>query len=156
MAGNLRPLALQATAGAIAGKITTQDSCPSAHHRPCRLACGLPPFALQVLLQLVAENNIVMTDIINKLGVHERFDIAWKHVNYGGCPGVGWRSSGGGLRLAAGSIRPLGPLLLECARVASWCGMSLLPSTAGGPPPRLGPAAAACCQVPPTDSAYFC
>ncbi|KAI3426339.1 hypothetical protein D9Q98_008712 [Chlorella vulgaris] len=37
----------------------------------------------QVLLQLVAENNIVMTDIINKLGVHERFDIAWKHVNYG-------------------------------------------------------------------------
>jgi hypothetical protein len=38
---------------------------------------------LQVLLQLVAENNIVMTDIINKLGVHERFDIAWKHVNYG-------------------------------------------------------------------------
>ena len=39
---------------------------------------------LQVLLQLVAENNIVMTDIINKLGVHERFDIAWKHVNYGG------------------------------------------------------------------------
>jgi hypothetical protein len=38
-----------------------------------------------VLLQLVAENNIVMTDIINKLGVHERFDVAWKHVNYGGC-----------------------------------------------------------------------
>ena len=36
-----------------------------------------------MLLQLVAENNIVMTDIINKLGVHERFDIAWKHVNYG-------------------------------------------------------------------------
>ncbi|KAL4448324.1 hypothetical protein ABPG75_005543 [Micractinium tetrahymenae] len=36
-----------------------------------------------VLLQLVAENNIVMTDIINKLGVHERFDIAWKHVSYG-------------------------------------------------------------------------
>lgn len=40
---------------------------------------------VQVLLQLVAENNIVMTDIINKLGVHERFDIAWKHANYGGC-----------------------------------------------------------------------
>ncbi|KAL4433278.1 hypothetical protein ABPG77_003326 [Micractinium sp. CCAP 211/92] len=39
--------------------------------------------ASRVLLQLVAENNIVMTDIINKLGVHERFDIAWKHVNYG-------------------------------------------------------------------------
>lgn len=49
-----------------------------------------PPALSQVLLQLVAENNIVMTDIINKLGVHERFDIAWKHVNYGGpcrCPG---------------------------------------------------------------------
>ena len=26
----------------------------------------------QVLLQLVAENNIVMTEIISKLGVHER------------------------------------------------------------------------------------
>ena len=26
----------------------------------------------KLLLQLVAENNIVMTDIINKLGVHER------------------------------------------------------------------------------------
>ncbi|GAB4817342.1 hypothetical protein N2152v2_004388 [Parachlorella kessleri] len=37
----------------------------------------------QVLLQMVAENNIVMTDIINKLGVHERYDIAWKHVQYG-------------------------------------------------------------------------
>ncbi len=43
----------------------------------------IPIIPLQVLLQLVAENNIVMTDIINKLGVHERFDIAWKHVNYG-------------------------------------------------------------------------
>jgi hypothetical protein len=37
----------------------------------------------------VAENNIVMTDIINKLGVHERFDIAWKHVNYGGWAALG-------------------------------------------------------------------
>jgi len=37
----------------------------------------------QELLQLVAENNIVMTEIISKLGVHERFDIAWKHVQYG-------------------------------------------------------------------------
>lgn len=37
----------------------------------------------QVLLQLVAENNIVMTDIISKLGLHERYDIAWKHVECG-------------------------------------------------------------------------
>lgn len=36
-----------------------------------------------VLLQLVAENNIVMTDIISKLGVHERYDIAWKFAKYG-------------------------------------------------------------------------
>jgi hypothetical protein len=27
----------------------------------------------EVVLKLVAENNIVMTDIINKLGVHERW-----------------------------------------------------------------------------------
>lgn len=37
----------------------------------------------QELLQLVAENNIVMTEIISKLGVHERFDIAWKYAQYG-------------------------------------------------------------------------
>lgn len=37
----------------------------------------------QVLLQLVAENNIVMTEIISKLGVHERYDIAWKDAKYG-------------------------------------------------------------------------
>lgn len=37
----------------------------------------------QVLLRLVAENNIVMTEIISKLGVHERYDIAWKYVQYG-------------------------------------------------------------------------
>lgn len=37
----------------------------------------------QVLLQLVAENNIVMTEIISKLGFHERFDIAWKYAQYG-------------------------------------------------------------------------
>ena len=37
----------------------------------------------QVLLRLVAENNIVMAEIISKLGVHERYDIAWKYVQYG-------------------------------------------------------------------------
>lgn len=37
----------------------------------------------QMLLRLVAENNIVMTEIISKLGVHERYDIAWKHFHYG-------------------------------------------------------------------------
>lgn len=37
----------------------------------------------QVLLQLVAENNIVMSDIISKLGVHERFDVAWREAKYG-------------------------------------------------------------------------
>eukprot|EP00887_Chlorella_sp_A99_P004232 scaffold15.g4232.t1 len=37
----------------------------------------------EALLKLVAENNIVMTDIISKLGLHERYDIAWKHVQYG-------------------------------------------------------------------------
>lgn len=34
----------------------------------------------QHLLSLVAENNIVMTEIIAKLGVHERYDIAWKVI----------------------------------------------------------------------------
>lgn len=37
----------------------------------------------QELLRLVAENNIVMTDIVSKLGVHERFDVAWKSVPHG-------------------------------------------------------------------------
>lgn len=37
----------------------------------------------QMLLQLVAENNIVMSDIISKLGVHERFDVAWREAKYG-------------------------------------------------------------------------
>lgn len=36
-----------------------------------------------VLLQLVAENNIVMSDIISKLGLHERFDVAWREAKYG-------------------------------------------------------------------------
>lgn len=35
------------------------------------------------LLAMVAENNILMTDIISKLGLHERYDIAWKDVQYG-------------------------------------------------------------------------
>lgn len=35
------------------------------------------------LLRLVAENNITLTDIINKLGVNERFDVAWKYAQYG-------------------------------------------------------------------------
>lgn len=30
------------------------------------------------LLSLVAENNMILTDIIAKLGLQERFDIAWK------------------------------------------------------------------------------
>ncbi|KFM25255.1 hypothetical protein F751_3935 [Auxenochlorella protothecoides] len=37
----------------------------------------------QELLRLVAENNVIMTDIITKLGVNERYDIAWKYVQYG-------------------------------------------------------------------------
>lgn len=43
---------------------------------------ALIPAPPQVLLQLVAENNLVMTDLISKLGLHERYDIAWKHVRY--------------------------------------------------------------------------
>lgn len=35
------------------------------------------------LLRLVAENNDLMTDVIIKLGVNDRFDIAWKYVQYG-------------------------------------------------------------------------
>jgi hypothetical protein len=37
-----------------------------------------------VLHPQVAENNIVMSDIISKLGVHERFDVAWREAKYGG------------------------------------------------------------------------
>ncbi|KDD75943.1 hypothetical protein H632_c425p1 [Helicosporidium sp. ATCC 50920] len=35
------------------------------------------------LLRLVASNNIALADIISKLGVHERFDVAWKTPEYG-------------------------------------------------------------------------
>ncbi|KAK2079665.1 hypothetical protein QBZ16_002060 [Prototheca wickerhamii] len=35
------------------------------------------------LLRLVAEGNDLMTDVITKLGVNDRFDIAWKYVQYG-------------------------------------------------------------------------
>ncbi|KAK9829572.1 hypothetical protein WJX72_006550 [[Myrmecia] bisecta] len=34
------------------------------------------------LLKLVAENNVIATDIISKLGVNERFDLAWKNAEY--------------------------------------------------------------------------
>jgi len=34
------------------------------------------------LLSLVAENNMILTDIIAKLGLQERFDIAWKSTQH--------------------------------------------------------------------------
>lgn len=33
------------------------------------------------LLQMVAQNNLLFSDIVSKLGIMERFDIAWKHTN---------------------------------------------------------------------------
>jgi hypothetical protein len=64
----------------------------------------------------------VMTDIINKLGVHERFDIAWKHVNYGawGFP------QKGALRLRAekdgGRVGPHAEASAACELDGgSWC-----------------------------------
>jgi uncharacterized Rmd1/YagE family protein len=33
------------------------------------------------LLQMVATNNLLFLDIISKLGIMERFDIAWKNTN---------------------------------------------------------------------------
>ncbi len=33
------------------------------------------------LLQMVATNNLLFLDIISKLGIMERFDIAWKNNN---------------------------------------------------------------------------
>ena len=51
-----------------------------AARRPCSLTRSLT----HVLHPQVAENNIVMSDIISKLGVHERFDVAWREAKYGG------------------------------------------------------------------------
>ena len=66
-------------------------SCPPAPPTyPAQESQSIGKINKQVLLQLVAENNIVMTDIINKLGVHERFDIAWKHVQVRGAAGCCW------------------------------------------------------------------
>ena len=33
------------------------------------------------LLQMVAKNNLLFTDIISKLGIMERFDLAWKNTD---------------------------------------------------------------------------
>lgn len=35
----------------------------------------------QDLLQMVAMNNLLTTDIISKLGIFERFDLAWKNTD---------------------------------------------------------------------------
>ena len=37
--------------------------------------------AKEELLQLVAKNNLLLSDIILKLGITERFDAAWKHAD---------------------------------------------------------------------------
>lgn len=34
-------------------------------------------------MRMVAENNITLTDIIAKLGLFERYEIAWKYGQYG-------------------------------------------------------------------------
>ena len=40
-----------------------------------------PVASKEELLQMVAQNNLLFTDIISKLGIMERFDVAWKHNN---------------------------------------------------------------------------
>ena len=40
-----------------------------------------PVATKEELLQMVAQNNLLFTDIISKLGIMERFDVAWKHNN---------------------------------------------------------------------------
>lgn len=40
-----------------------------------------PVATKEELLQMVAHNNLLFTDIISKLGIMERFDIAWKNIN---------------------------------------------------------------------------
>lgn len=35
------------------------------------------------LVALVAENNLVLADVVNRLGLRERYDVAWKHAEYG-------------------------------------------------------------------------
>ena len=47
-----------------------------------RTAKSFKPVATkEELLQMVAQNNLLFTDIISKLGIMERFDIAWKSTN---------------------------------------------------------------------------
>ena len=47
-----------------------------------RKAQSFKPVATkEELLQMVAQNNLLFTDIISKLGIMERFDIAWKNTN---------------------------------------------------------------------------
>ena len=47
-----------------------------------RTAQNFKPVATkEELLQMVAQNNLLFTDIISKLGIMERFDIAWKNTN---------------------------------------------------------------------------
>ena len=47
-----------------------------------RKAQSFKPVATkEELLQMVAQNNLLFTDIISKLGIMERFDIAWKSTN---------------------------------------------------------------------------
>ena len=38
-----------------------------------------PAAQKEELLQMVAKNNLLFTDIISKLGIMERFDVAWKN-----------------------------------------------------------------------------
>ena len=38
-----------------------------------------PAARKEELLQMVAKNNLLFTDIISKLGIMERFDVAWKN-----------------------------------------------------------------------------
>ena len=33
------------------------------------------------LLKMVARNNLLFTDIVSKLGIMERFDLAWKNID---------------------------------------------------------------------------
>ena len=40
-----------------------------------------PATAKEALLQMVARNNLLLSDIILKLGISERFDAAWKDAD---------------------------------------------------------------------------
>lgn len=50
-----------------------------------------PATAKEALLQMVARNNLLLSDIILKLGISERFDAAWKDADCNKVRFLMWR-----------------------------------------------------------------